>query len=177
MAYLNLKDAPFHVTSGGILVGGGRGVQRHCVKEGFGPSGKRRCLKYTDGPCEMAGGVLVGGAHPSMGMRHCILEADGPSGKKRCKKFAAGPAPKPKCKPKSKKGGAYSGGAYSGGCHCCQGAMKVPKEARSGSAAQKKAAKKNPWLKFLKAYRAEAKRLGVQVDLKQAAAEYHSMRG
>ena len=184
MAYLDLKEAPFHVTSGGALIGGGyrpkKKAKRHCVREGMGPSGRRKCLEYAPGPYgpygyqhleeEYAGGILLGGRHPSMGKRHCVKERKGASGKKRCKKFAPGPG----------MGGAYSGGAYSGGCRCCQRDLPVGLpllEGRGGSMAQKAAAKKNPWLKFLKKYRAEAKRAGVAVDLRQASRAYHAQRG
>jgi hypothetical protein len=49
-----------------------RGV-RHCMEEGIGPSGAKRCMKYMRGPRASMGSALLAGARPRMAARGSAL--------------------------------------------------------------------------------------------------------
>jgi hypothetical protein len=55
-----------------------------CIKEGYGPSGKKRCEIYQP----PSGGYRHKKGYK--GDRYCVEEEYGPSGKKRCKKYEPG---------------------------------------------------------------------------------------
>ncbi len=181
---LHLDDfdpySEYNDIQGGSLVGGnlqgGRYVpsnaaNRHCQFLAPGKkSGKPRCAKFAPGPYP---------GYPN------FVGYPAPM-------YYPAPSKPPKALPKKPKKSAkalpavpmqYGRGSYSGGCENCAncsecGAGSYSGGAYSGGASAKQlaAAKKNPWLKFLKRYRKDIARQGIPFDMSQARAVYYAQK-
>lgn len=147
----------------------GNGEVRHCVRRKKTASGKRRCAKYAEGPgkggakvggcdacggmCQFCGGIAVGGAKPRKSKKHArkgkkggeLVYGEDPSGGFDMSRYM--PPPMFDQLPRLGAKALQALKKQLGMGELAFGGAPV-----GGTAAQKRAAKRNPWLKFLKQY-------------------------
>lgn len=106
------------------------------------------------------------------GKRHCVHEVMEPSGVRRCAQYARGPRGGRMQKRAPKRAPKRRGGVLYGDTYCSpQGCGYVGGAYIGGDARNKRAAARNPWLKFLKQFR----RQNPGASIQQASMAYRSM--
>lgn len=162
---------------GGALKGGalkGGGYYRHAVRQGVTASGKRRTAQYVAN--EVSGQWVPSNYAKRLGPRDYLTRDVHPI--KKSKLQAGVPArfvqmpieelPMLRQRRARAPAGSYLASEVE--------FVPVGQGIVGGSMAQKEAAARNPWLKFLKKERAMAKREGYEFDMSVASQRYQAMK-